>query len=155
MPNDSLPLPGISALCSLRIIALPNLRSLSRLRVLLPYAAKLLPVLTGIAVSEPTRQGADGSSLDRRFSEIQIESRGLRSHVVSQGEEIERILKTHQAGLERLASGMENLHREQQALATSACALARWLKGLFFVLLLLLIAITVMSALILLRISHV
>jgi hypothetical protein len=155
MPDDSLPLPGISPLCSLRIIALPNFRSLSQLRVLVPYAAKLLPVLSGIALSEPTRQGADLSSLDRRFSEIQTESRGLRSQVASQGEETERILKTHQQGLERLASGIDSLYREQQDLATSARAMARWLKGLFFVILLLLIAITVMSALILFRLSHV
>lgn len=155
MPDDSLPLPGISPLCSLRIIALPNFRSLSRLRVLFPYAAKLLPVLTGIALSEPTRSGVDLSSLDRRFSEIQTESRGLRSQVASQGEETERILQTHQQGLERLASGIASLHRDQQDLATSARAVAGWLKRLCFVILLLLIAITVMSALILFRMSHV
>ena len=32
---------------------LPNLRSLSQLRSLLPYAAKLLPVITGVVVAEP------------------------------------------------------------------------------------------------------
>lgn len=155
MQDDSLPLPGVSPLCSLRIIALPNFRSLSQLRVLFPYAAKLLPVLTGIALSEPTRQGGDLSSLDRRFSEIQSESRGLRSQVASQGEETERILRIHQEGLERLASSMESLHREQQDLAKSTRAVAGWLKGLCFVILLLLIAVTVMSALILFRMSHV
>jgi hypothetical protein len=139
----------------LRIIALPNLRSLSQLRVLLPYAAKLLPVLTGIAISGPSRQSDDLSSLDRRFGEIQIESRGLRSQVASQGEEIERIFKTHQQGLERVAAGIESLRREQQDLAKEWHALARWLKGLSFAILLLLIAVTVMSALILFRMSHV
>jgi septal ring factor EnvC (AmiA/AmiB activator) len=134
---------------------LPNLRSLSQLRVLLPYAAKLLPVLTGIAIAEPNRQSADLSSLDRRFGEIQTESRGLRSQVANQGEEIERVLKTHQEGLERVASAIEGLRREQQDLAKESQALARWLKGLSFAILLLLIAVTVMSALILFRMSHV
>jgi septal ring factor EnvC (AmiA/AmiB activator) len=134
---------------------LPNLRSLSQLRVLLPYAAKLLPVLTGIAIAEPSRQSADLSSLDRRFGEIQTESRGLRSQVANQGEEIERVLKTHQEGLERVASGIEGLRREQQDLAKESQALARWLKGLSFAILLLLIAVTVMSALIFFRMSHV
>jgi hypothetical protein len=123
--------------------------------VLLPYAAKLLPVLSGIAVPEPSRRSADLSSLDRRFGEIQIESRGLRSQVASQGEEIERILETHQEGLERVASGIESLRREQQDLATESRALARWFKGLFFAVLLLLIAVIVLSALILFRMSHV
>jgi chromosome segregation ATPase len=134
---------------------LPNLRSLSQLRVLLPYAAKLLPVLSGIAISEPSRQSADLSSLERRFGEIQTESRGLRSQVANQGEEIERSLKTHQEGLERLASGIESLRREQQDLATKLHVLARWLKGLSFAILLLLAAVTVLSALILFRMSHV
>src|SRR3954468_22522495 len=111
------------ALCSSRIIALPNLRSLSQLRVLLPYAAKLLPVLSGIAISEPSRQSAGLSSLDRRLGEIQIESRGLRSQLASQGDEIERILKTHQEGLERLGSGIESLRRAQQDLVRESHAL--------------------------------
>jgi hypothetical protein len=122
---------------------------------LLPYAAKLLPVLSGIAIPEPSRQGADLSSLDRRFGEIQIESRGLRTQVINQGEEIERVLKTHQEGLERLGSGIESLRREQQDLATKLQVLARWVKGLSFAILLLLTAVTVLSALILFRMSHV
>ena len=82
---------------------MPNLRSLSQLRSLLPYAAKLLPVLTGIAVSE-TAARPDLSSLNRHFGEMQIESRGLRSRVESQGEQIERSLKHSQEQLDRLAS---------------------------------------------------
>jgi septal ring factor EnvC (AmiA/AmiB activator) len=134
---------------------LPNLRSLSQLRVLLPYAAKLLPVLTGVAIAESPRQGADLSSVDRRFGEIQIESRGLRSQLADQGEEIERILKTHQEALERIASAMESIRREQQELANAFRSLAGLLRGLFFAILFLLVAITVLSVLILFRMSHV
>jgi hypothetical protein len=139
----------------LRIVALRNLRSLSQLRFLLPYAAKLLPVITGVAVAEPVRQRPDLSSFDRRFGEIQIESRGLRSQVESQGEEIERILRKHQEGLDRVASGLEGLSREQQELATAFRSLAGLLKGLFFAILFLLVAVTVLSALILFRMPHV
>lgn len=154
MQDDSLPLLATPQLCHLRILALPNLRALSQLRFLLPYAAKLLPVLTGVAIAEPARQRADLSSVDRRFGEIQIESRGLRSQVQSQGEEMERILKQHQEGLERLASAIESTRREQQGLAKAFRSLAGLLKELFFVILFLLVAVTVMSALILFRISH-
>jgi hypothetical protein len=133
---------------------LPNLRSLSQLRSLLPYAAKLLPVITGLVVAEPARR-ADLSTVDRRFGEIQIESRGLRSQLASQGEEIERILRKHQEGLDRVASGVESIHREQQELAKTFRSLAGLLKGLFFAILFLLVSLTVLSALILFRMSHV
>lgn len=133
---------------------MPNLRSLSQLRALLPYAAKLLPVLTGVAVAEPARC-ADLSTVDRRFGEIQIESRGLRSQLASQGEEIERILMKHHDGLDRVASGIESIHREQQELAKTFRSLAGLLKGLFFAILFLLVALTTLSALILFRMSHV
>ena len=135
-------------------LTLPNLRSLSQLRSLLPYAAKLLPVITGVVVAEPGRR-ADLSTVDRRFGEIQIESRGLRSQLASQGEEIERILRKHQEGLDRVASGVESIHREQQELAKTFRSLAGLLKGLFFAILFLLVSLTVLSALILFRMSHV
>jgi hypothetical protein len=134
---------------------LPNLRSLSQLRALLPYAAKLLPVLTGVALAEPAASRSNLTSLDRRFGEIQIESRGLRSQVETQGEEIERILKQQQERLDGLVSGMENIRREQQEIANSSRALARLVKGLGLAIVLLLVAVTVMSALILFRMSHV
>ena len=135
-------------------LTLPNLRSLSQLRSLLPYAAKLLPVITGIVVAEPARR-ADLSTVDRRFGEIQIESRGLRSQLASQGEEIERILRKHQEGLDRVASGVESIHREQQELAKTFRSLAGLLKGLFFAILFLLVSLTALSALILFHMSHV
>jgi hypothetical protein len=133
---------------------LPNLRSLSQLRSLLPYAARLLPVLTSVAVAEPARR-ADLSSVDRRFGEIQIESRGLRSQLESQGEEVERILRKHQEGLDQVASAVESIRREEQELAKAFSSLAGLLKGLFFAILFLLVAITVLCALILFRMSHV
>jgi|UPI00035FE7E9 hypothetical protein len=133
---------------------LPNLRSLSQLRSLLPYAAKLLPVITGVVVAEPARR-ADLSTVDRRFGEIQIESRGLRSQLASQGEEIERILRKHEEGLDRVASGVESIHREQQELAKTLRSLVGLLKGLFFAILFLLVSLTALSALILFHMSHV
>jgi DNA anti-recombination protein RmuC len=133
---------------------LPNLRSLSQLRSLLPYAAKLLPVITGIAVSEPAAR-QDLSSLNRHFGEMQLESRGLRSRVESQGEQIEHSLKQNQEQLERLVTSIEASRREQQELANSFRSLAGLLKGLFFAMLFLLVAVTAMCALILFRMSHV
>jgi hypothetical protein len=133
---------------------LPNLRSLSQLRALLPYAAKLLPVLTGVALAEPAASRSNLTSLDRRFGEIQIESRGLRSQVQTQGEEIEHILKQHQERLDGLASGMESIRREQQEIANASRTLAGLVKGLGLAILLLLVAVTVMSALILVHMSH-
>jgi hypothetical protein len=138
----------------MRIVSLPNLRSLSQLRAWLPYAAKLLPVLTGVAVAEPVRR-AELSSVDRHFGEIQIESRGLRSQLASQGEEIERILRKHEDGLDRVASDIESIHREQQELVKTFRSLAALLKGLFFAILFLLVALTVLSSPILFRMSRV
>jgi predicted nucleic acid-binding Zn-ribbon protein len=124
------------------------------LRSLLPYAEKLLPVLTGVAIEQP-RLRSDLSVLDRHVGEIQIESRGLRSKMESQGEEIERILQKHQEGLDSISSAIENIRREQQELARAFRSLAGLLKGLFFAILFLLIAGTALSVLILFRLSHV
>jgi septal ring factor EnvC (AmiA/AmiB activator) len=132
---------------------LPNLRSLSQLRSLLPLAAKLLPVVTGLALPESAAR-PDLSSLNRHFGEMQMESRGLRSRVESQGEQIERSLRQSQEQLDRLASSIEASRREQQELANSFRGLAGLLKGLFFAILFLLVAVTAMSALILFRMSH-
>ena len=130
---------------------MPNLRSLSRLRELLPYAAKLLPVLTGVAVGETAlQQRPDLSALNRHFGEMQSESRGLRSRVEGQSEQIGRI----QERLDQVAASIESNHREQQELAKSFRSLAGLLKGLFFAILFLLVAVTAMSVLILLHISH-
>jgi hypothetical protein len=130
---------------------LPNLRSLSQLRALLPYAAKLLPVLTGVAVGETAlQQRPDLSSLNRHFGEIQSESRGLRSRVEGQSEQIERI----QTRLDGVAGAIESIGQEQQELAKSFRSLAGLLKGLFFAILFLLVAVAAMSVFILLRLSH-
>jgi len=130
---------------------LPSLRSLSRLRVLLPYAAKLLPVLTGVAVGETAlQQRPDLSALNRHFGEMQSESRGLRSRVEGQSEQIGHI----QERLDQVAASIESNHREQQELAKSFRSLAGLLKGLFFAILFLLVAVTAMSVLILLHISR-
>jgi hypothetical protein len=130
---------------------LPNLRSLSQLRALLPYAAKLLPILTGVAVGETAlQQRPDLSSLNRHFGEMQSESRGLRSRVEGQSEQIERI----QTRLDGVAGAIESIGQEQQELARSLRSLAGLLKGLFFAILFLLVAVTAMSVFILLRLSH-
>jgi hypothetical protein len=156
--DDSLPLPGHSLLRSshvnqieLRIAALPSLRSLSQLRALLPYAAKLLPVLTGVAVGETALQRTDLSSFNRHFGEIQSESRGLRSQVEGQGEQLERL----HTQLDRIASSIESGRKEQQELAGAFRSLAGLLKGLFFAILFLLVAVTAMCVLMLLRMPRV
>jgi hypothetical protein len=134
---------------------LPNFRSLSQLRALLPYAAKLLPVLTGVAVGETAlQQRPDLSALNRHFGEMQTESRGLRSRVEDQGEQTERGFKRIEERLDRVAGNIESIGREQQELAKSFRSLAGLLKGLFFAILFLLVAVTAMSVLILLRLSH-
>jgi hypothetical protein len=132
---------------------LPNLR---QLRALLPYAAKLLPVLTGVAVGETAlQQRPDLSALNRHFGEIQSESRGLRSRVEDQGEQTERSFKRIEERLDRAASSIESISHEQQELAKAFHSLAGLLKGLFFAILFLLVAVTAMSVLILLHMSRV
>ena len=134
---------------------MPNFRSLAQLRALLPYAAKLLPVLTGVAVGETAlQQRPDLSALNRHFGEMQSESRGLRSRVEDQGEQTERNFKRIEERLDRVADSLENLGREQQELAKSFRSLSALLKGLFFAILFLLVAVAAMSVLILLRVSH-
>lgn len=130
---------------------MPNLRAFAKLRPLLPFAAKLLPVLTGVAVGETAIQPRpDLSALNRHFGEMQNESRGLRSRVEGQGEQLEKI----QQQVAQLSTDLESVRREQQELAASFRRLAGLLKGLFFAILFLLVATTVLSALILFRISH-
>jgi hypothetical protein len=137
------------------MFALPNFRSLSQLRALLPYAAKLLPVLTGVAVGETAlQQRPDLSALNRHFGEMQSESRGLRSRVEDQSEQIDRNFKRIEERLDGVAGNIDSIGREQQELATSFRSLAGLLKGLFFAILFLLVAVTAMSVLILLRLSH-
>jgi hypothetical protein len=134
---------------------LPNFRSLSQLRALLPYAAKLLPVLTGVVVGETAlQQRPDLSALNRHFGEMQTESRGLRSRVEDQSEQTERGFKRIEERLDGVAGNIESIGREQQELAKSFRSLAGLLKGLFFAILFLLVAVTAMSVLILLRLSH-
>jgi tetrahydromethanopterin S-methyltransferase subunit G len=81
---------------------------------------------------------------------MQSESRGLRSRVEGQSEQIERI----QERLDRIAASIESNRQEQQELAKSFRSLGGLLKGLFFAILFLLVAVTAMSVLILLRIAH-
>jgi septal ring factor EnvC (AmiA/AmiB activator) len=129
---------------------LPRLRSFAQLRALWPYAAKILPVLTGVAVGELPVQRPDLSALNRHFGEMQSESRGLRSRVEGQSEQISHI----QDQVESLATAVEKSRREQQELANSFRSLAALLKGLFFAILFLLVALTAMCVLILFRLSH-
>lgn len=129
---------------------MPKLRSFAQFRALLPYAAKILPVLTGVAVGELPVQRPDLSALNRHFGEMQSENRGLRSRMEGQSEQISRI---HDQ-IEGLASAIETSRHEQQELANSFRSLAALLKGLFFAILFLLVALTAMCALILFRISH-
>lgn len=130
-----------------RTPALPSVRSLARLRPLLPYAAKLLPILTGIAAAGPR---PDPEALDRHFGEIQSESRGLRTRVEGQGEQIERM-----AGrVEQIAASVERADRERAELSASLHRGASLARGLLFAILFLLVAVTTISILILLRLPH-
>jgi chromosome segregation ATPase len=92
----------------------------------------------------------DLSALNRHFGEIESQSRGLRSRVEDQSEQIGRI----QEHVERLASAIESVRHDEQELASAFRSLAGLLKGLFFAILFLLVAITVLSVLILFRIAH-
>lgn len=129
---------------------MPKIRSLAQIRALLPYAAKILPILTGVAIGELPVQRPDLSALNRHFGEMQTESRGLRSRVEGQSEQIERI----QEQLERLAPAIETIGREQQGLANAFRSLGGQLKGFFFAILFLLVAVIAMCVLMLFRISH-
>ena len=129
---------------------MPNLRSLAQLRALLPYAAKILPLLTGAAVGELPVHRPDLSALNRHFGEMQSGRRGLRSSLDDQSEQIGRV----QDQMDRLASAIESSRQEQQEFASAFRSLAGLLKGLFFATLFLLVAIMVLSVLILFRISH-
>ena len=129
---------------------MPSLRSLTQLRSLLPYAAKLLPVLTGAVAQQPTVMRPDFSSLNRHFGDIQSESRGLRTQVEGQSEQLGHV----QEQVDRLLLSVERATHDQQELAASFRSLAVLLKSLFFVILFLLVAVTAMCGLMLLRISH-
>ena len=83
-----------------------------------------------------------------------VESRGLRSQVENQGEQTERALRQNHEELERLAASIEASRRDQQELASTFRSLAGLLRGLFFAILFLLVAVTAMCALILFRMSH-
>ncbi len=107
-------------------------------------------MLTGVAVGELPVHRPDLSALSRHFGEIESQSRGLRSSVEDQSEQIGRI----QEQVERLASAIESGRQEQQELATAFRSLAGLLKGLFFAILILLIAIAALSVVILFRIAH-
>ena len=128
---------------------MPSVRSLARLRPLLPYAAKLLPILREIAIPAMASR-PDPEALDRHFGQIQSENRGLRTRVEGQGEQIDRI-----AGrVEQMAGSLERADRERAELAASFHSVARLVRGLLLAILLLLVAVTTISILILLRLPH-
>jgi hypothetical protein len=128
---------------------LPSVRSLARLRPLLPYAAKLLSILTGIAVPAAAPRN-DPNVLDRHFGEIQSESRGLRTRVEGQGEQIDRMA----ARVEQIAASLERADRERAELAASLRSIASLVRGLLFAALFLLVVVTTICIVILLRLPH-
>jgi hypothetical protein len=128
---------------------LPSVRSLARLRPLLPYAAKLLPILTGIEIPAAGPR-PDPGALDRHFGEIQSESRGLRTRVEGQGEQIDRIARQ----VEQIAASLERADRERAELSTSLRSVATLVRGLLVAILVLLVAVTTISILILFRLPH-
>jgi hypothetical protein len=128
---------------------LPSVRSLARLRPLLPYAAKLLPILTGIEIAAAGPR-PDPGALDRHFGEIQSESRGLRTRVEGQGEQLDRMGRQ----VEQIAASLERAERERAELAASFRSVASLARGLLFAMLFLLVAVTTISILILWRVPH-
>lgn len=129
---------------------MPSLRSLAQLRSLLPYAARLLPLLTGADAPAGAVLRPELGALNRHFGEIQTESRSLRTEVAGQGEQIAQI----HTQLERLAAGHERAAREQEALAVSFRSFAALFKGMVFAILFLLVVIAVLSGLALAHLSH-
>lgn len=128
---------------------MPNVRSLTRLRPLLPYAVKLLPILRDIAIpAAGARQ--DPGVLDRQFGAMQSESRGLRSQVEGQGEQISRMV----ARLEQIATTLERADRERAELAGSLRGAATLMRRLLFATILLLIVVATISIFVLLRLPH-
>jgi Skp family chaperone for outer membrane proteins len=134
---------------------LPSLRSFAQLRALLPYAARLLPIVA--AASSPAAR-ADLSAIDRHFGDIQSESRGLRTRVEDQAGQLDRMqreLSHVSAAMDRLTDRFSNhLERSQQELVASFQTLAALLRGLFFAILFLLVTLTALSILMLFRISR-
>jgi hypothetical protein len=128
---------------------LPNIRSLARLRPLLPYAAKLLPILTGIEIPAAGPR-PDPAALDRHFGEIQSESRGLRTRVEGQGEQIDRIGRQ----VEQIAASLERADHERAEISASFRGLGSLVRGLLFAIVVLLVAVTVLNVIILSRLPH-
>lgn len=128
---------------------LPNVRSLDRLRPLLPYAAKLLPILTGVALPGlETAAQPDLTSLDRQFGEMQTESRGLRTQVEDQSEQINQI--AHR--LEGMSATLERSTRQQEQLTADLHATATRLRGLCYAMLFLLLVLTTITVIVLVHV---
>jgi hypothetical protein len=130
--------------------ALPSLRDLAQLRTLLPYAARLLPLLTGqpAPASPPPELGA----LNRHVGEMQTESRSLRSEVASQSEQLAQLTSQFNSRLDRLTALAEHGLEEQAGIAASLGRLAALLRIVSVAALLLLVAISVMCGLLLARV---
>jgi cell division protein ZapA (FtsZ GTPase activity inhibitor) len=132
---------------------LPSLRDLAQLRALLPYAAKLLPLLTGQAA--PAAAPAELGALHRHLGEVQTEGRSLRSEVAGQSEQLNQLATRLDTRLDQLAATLtaraEQIQAEQASLASRLRRLSTLVTVLGAATLLLLIALIVMGALLLAR----
>lgn len=125
--------------------------SLAQLRSLLPYAAKLLPLITGVAAPSSAGDPPQFESLNRHFGEIQTENRSLRSEVAGQSSQLTQLQAQLQGQYDRLAASQQSAVQQQAALAEALRRHAVLLKGLAAATLLLVLAIAVMCALLLAR----
>jgi hypothetical protein len=116
---------------------------LSQIRSLLPYAAKLLPVLTGVAIELPARPGPELAALDRHVGEIETASRGLRQEIEGQGQRLDGVARQ----VEELGDAMAEVGRRQRELARSLAVVRLLAAGGT----LLLVAAVVLLALLLAR----
>ena len=127
---------------------MPNLPTIAQLRRFLPHAAKLLPLLTGVAPAAAAPP--DLAPLNHRFGEIQTESRSLRTEVQGHGEQLASL----QRQLDRLLANSERAAQAQETLAAALKSLSSLLKGLSVAILLLLALLTVFAVLQLMRGAH-
>ncbi len=135
---------------------MPNL---AQLRSLLPYAVKLLPLLTGVGPTpgpqaRPARPPPERTSLSRQFGGMQTDRRTLHSELTAQLSEQSGQLAGLAAQLEQLAAATTRNDEAQARLAASFQSLSSLLRGLFFAIIFLLVAITALCGLMLSRVSH-
>jgi hypothetical protein len=135
-------------------------RTLMNLRLLLPYVAKLLPLLDGSvapAFTPPAPVKADLSELHQSFEEVnrafldlQAGHKDIRSHVQEQAVQLKRIDEQ----LVRLRDSTERNTMEHQELVEDLRSASKLVRGVSTAMLILMVAVTAMVAFMLLHARH-